>query len=52
MNQSTSSLPTQSQYKKERPVGSVLASTTCHYCGGKANTEDHIVPRCDLTRAG
>jgi hypothetical protein len=31
-------------------VGSVLVSTTCHYCGGKANTQDHIVPRCDLPK--
>lgn len=31
-------------------MGSVLRSTICHYCGGKADTEDHIVPRCDLPR--
>jgi hypothetical protein len=31
-------------------MGSVLRSQTCHYCGKSANTEDHIVPRCDLPR--
>lgn len=30
--------------------GSVLRSLSCHYCGGKAGTEDHIVPRADLPR--
>lgn len=29
-------------------MGTVLLSTRCHYCGKKANTQDHIVPRCDL----
>ena len=29
-------------------MGSVRISQICHYCGGKATTEDHIVPRCDL----
>lgn len=29
-------------------MGTVLQSTICHYCGGRANTQDHIVPRCDL----
>lgn len=31
-------------------MGSVLASQTCHYCKGKARTEDHVVPRCALPR--
>lgn len=31
-------------------MGSVLQSTTCHYCGDPAKTEDHIVPRCDLPK--
>ena len=31
-------------------MGSVLRSTLCHYCGGRATTEDHVVPRCDLPR--
>jgi hypothetical protein len=31
-------------------MGSVLVSKVCHYCGGKATTEDHIVPRCDLPK--
>lgn len=35
-------------YKKEAWVGTVLPSSVCHYCGAKATTEDHIVPRCDL----
>jgi hypothetical protein len=30
--------------------GSVLRSLACHYCGERAGTEDHIVPRCDLPR--
>jgi hypothetical protein len=30
--------------------GTVLRSLTCHYCGGKAGTEDHVVPRTDLPR--
>jgi hypothetical protein len=30
--------------------GTVLRSLTCHYCGGKAGTEDHVVPRADLPR--
>ena len=31
-------------------MGSVLRSTTCHYCGtsGGKITQDHIIPRCDL----
>jgi hypothetical protein len=29
-------------------VGSLLISTICHYCGGRADTQDHIIPRCDL----
>lgn len=29
-------------------MGSLLASLVCHYCGEKATTQDHIVPRCDL----
>lgn len=29
-------------------MGTVLRSTICHYCGGAANTQDHIIPRCDL----
>jgi hypothetical protein len=31
-------------------MGSVLRSTICHYCGGKATTEDHIVPRAILPK--
>lgn len=31
-------------------MGSVLRSTVCHYCGGKATTEDHIVPRAILPK--
>lgn len=27
-----------------------LMSTICHYCGGRATTEDHIVPRADLPK--
>lgn len=26
-------------------MGTLLASRTCHYCGRKATTEDHVVPR-------
>lgn len=37
-------------YKKATYVGTVLPSSTCHYCGDKATTEDHIVPRCDLPK--
>lgn len=29
-------------------MGSVLVSKVCHYCGEHANTQDHIIPRCDL----
>lgn len=28
----------------------VLHASTCHYCGAKATTEDHVVPRCDLPK--
>jgi hypothetical protein len=31
-------------------MGSLLRSTICHYCGGKATTEDHIVPRAILPK--
>jgi len=31
-------------------VGTVLRSTVCHYCSGKATTEDHIVPRAILPK--
>src|SRR3954462_498010 len=31
-------------------MGSVLRSTVCHYCEGKATTEDHIVPRAILPK--
>lgn len=31
-------------------MGSVLRSSTCHYCGRKATTEDHIVPRSILPK--
>lgn len=31
-------------------MGSVLASTICHYCGGRATTEDHVVPRRALPK--
>lgn len=31
-------------------MGSVLRSTRCHYCGGKATTEDHVVPRAILPK--
>lgn len=31
-------------------MGSLLRSRICHYCGGRANTVDHVVPRCDLPR--
>jgi len=31
-------------------MGTVLISKVCHYCGGKATTEDHIVPRADLPK--
>ncbi len=30
--------------------GSVLRSLACHYCGERAGTEDHIVPRADLPK--
>jgi hypothetical protein len=30
-------------------MGALYAST-CHYCGGKATTDDHVVPRCDLPK--
>ena len=33
-----------------RSMGSVLRSGICHYCRGRATTEDHIVPRCDLPK--
>jgi hypothetical protein len=26
-------------------MGTVLRSLTCHYCGERANTQDHVVPR-------
>lgn len=38
------------RYRKEPFVGTVLSGSVCHYCGDKATTEDHIVPRCDLPR--
>ncbi len=28
----------------------VLHSSTCHYCGEHARTEDHVVPRADLPK--
>lgn len=31
-------------------MGTVLISKFCHYCEGKAETEDHIIPRCDLPK--
>lgn len=31
-------------------MGSVLLSTVCHYCGERANTQDHVVPRAALPR--
>lgn len=31
-------------------MGTVLISTICHYCGERATTQDHIVPRADLPR--
>lgn len=31
-------------------MGSVLRSETCHYCGDKAASEDHIVPRARLPK--
>jgi len=31
-------------------LGSVFTSQTCHYCGGKAESEDHIVPRAILPK--
>ena len=31
-------------------MGSLRTSNTCHYCGGRATTVDHIVPRADLPR--
>lgn len=31
-------------------MGTVLTSTICHYCRGRARTEDHVVPRCALPR--
>lgn len=37
-------------YRREPNVGTVLPSSTCHYCGDKATTEDHIVPRADLPK--
>jgi len=30
--------------------GTVLRSLTCHYCGKRAESEDHIVPRADLPK--
>jgi len=30
--------------------GTVLRSLACHYCGERASTEDHIVPRADLPK--
>lgn len=38
------------RYRRGEDVGTVLPSSTCHYCGAKATTEDHIVPRCDLPK--
>lgn len=32
-------------FRRFEDVGTVLPSSTCHYCGAKALTEDHIVPR-------
>jgi hypothetical protein len=31
-------------------MGSLLRSQLCHYCGEKATTEDHIVPRAVLPK--
>jgi 5-methylcytosine-specific restriction endonuclease McrA len=31
-------------------MGSLLSSTVCHYCGKKATTEDHIVPKALLPK--
>lgn len=31
-------------------MGSVLTSTICHYCGGRADSQDHIVPQADLPK--
>jgi hypothetical protein len=31
-------------------MGSVLKSTICHYCLGRADTSDHIVPRAVLPK--
>jgi len=31
-------------------MGSVLVSSTCHYCGDKATTDDHVVPRSLLPK--
>lgn len=31
-------------------MGTVLLSKFCHYCDGKATTQDHIVPRSALPR--
>lgn len=31
-------------------MGSVLLSQVCHYCGAKATSEDHIVPRALLPK--
>jgi 5-methylcytosine-specific restriction endonuclease McrA len=35
--------------EESRTIGTVLVSTTCHYCGKQGKmTQDHIVPRTDL----
>lgn len=31
-------------------MGTALYSQVCHYCGGKATTDDHIVPRALLPK--
>jgi hypothetical protein len=31
-------------------MSSLRISQICHYCGGRATTSDHIVPRADLPR--
>jgi len=31
-------------------MGTVFKSQTCHYCGNRAESIDHVVPRCDLPK--
>lgn len=38
------------EFRRFEDVGTVLPSSTCHYCGAKATTEDHIVPRALLPK--